>query len=80
MVSVDPRYRLDPTTLSLLIDNVEFSDSFVDYHCELRVRDPNNTMSVYTYDVARSVNISLRILSEFTIIDIPYNGETSQDM
>ena len=59
--SVDPRYRLDPMNLSLIIDNVRRSDSIQDYHCVLQVVDPENG---YTdeYEVASKVKISLTVL------------------
>ena len=61
--SVDPRYRLDPMNLSLIIDDVRRSDSIQDYRCYLRVVDPRsrNTLS---YTVASNVNISLTVLCE----------------
>ena len=60
--STDPRYRLDPMNLSLIIDDVRRSDSIQDYHCDLEVADPR-TGSTYSYGVAASnVNIALTVL------------------
>ena len=59
--SVDPRYRLDPMNLSLIIDDVRRSDSIQDYHCDLQVVDPTN-QNTYHYMVANYVNISLTVL------------------
>lgn len=59
----DRRYHLDPMTLSLLIDNVQFNDTHADYHCEMSVQDPR-TMNTHVYEVARNVNISLVVLGE----------------
>ena len=59
--SVDPRYRLDPMNLSLIIDRVRRSDSIQDYHCDLQVFDPA-TGSTDEYTVASSRNISLTVL------------------
>ena len=57
--SVDPRYRLDPMNLSLIINNVQMSDSFNSYYCDLHVQDPRG-MTTYKYDIA--LNISLIVL------------------
>ena len=63
--SVDPRYRLDPMNLSLIIDNVRRSDSIQDYHCDLHVTDPYNQNS-YFYMVESRVNISLTVLCKLS--------------
>ena len=63
--SVDPRYRLDPMNLSLIIDNVRRSDSIQDYHCDLHVIDPFN-QNPYFYMIGSRVNISLTVLSKFS--------------
>ena len=63
--SVDPRYRLDPMNLSLIIDEVRMSDSIQNYHCDLQVVDPNSHNSV-SYTVASDVNISLTVLCKLT--------------
>ena len=62
--SIDPRYRLDPMNLSLIIDDVRRSDSIQDYHCDLRVIDPFNHNSHF-YMIGSRVNISLTVLSKF---------------
>ena len=59
----DRRYHLDPMTLSLLIDNVQFSDNLTDYHCEMSVQDPLS-MNTHVYEVARNVNITLVVLGK----------------
>ena len=63
--SVDPRYRLDPMNLSLIIDDVHRSDSIEDYHCILQIVDPE---SGYTdeYEVASRMNISLTVLCKLS--------------
>lgn len=62
-VSMDPRYSLDPTTLSLLIYPVKFTDGSPNYHCQLRVQDPN-TMETFLYRVTRNLNISLEVFGK----------------
>ena len=47
-----------------MIDRVYFSDANVDYHCEMRVRDPANSMQEYSYTAAQALNISLVVLGE----------------
>ena len=59
--SIDPRYRLDPMNLSLIIEDVRRSDSIQNYRCDLRVVDPTGG-STYDYRVASFVSISLTIL------------------
>ena len=59
--SVDPRYHLDPMTLSLIIDDVRRSDSIQNYHCNLQVVDPISE-NTYEYRLASFVNISLTVL------------------
>ena len=63
--SIDPRYRLDPMNLSLIIDNVRRSDSIEDYHCVLQVVDPESG-STDEYEVASRVNISLTVLCKLS--------------
>lgn len=67
-ISIDRRYHLDPMTLSLLIDNVQFSDSLDNYRCELRVQNPINLMNTHVYEVARDVNIPLTVLGESLMV------------
>ena len=79
--SVDPRYRLDPMNLSLIIDDVRRSDSIQDYHCDLQVVDPRSR-NTYGYTVASYVNISLTVLCKWqstnalcTALDLWYTVE-----
>jgi hypothetical protein len=63
--SVDPRYRLDPMNLSLIIDNVRRSDSIQDYHCDLYVVDPSSQNTLF-HMVGSRVNISLTVLCKLS--------------
>ena len=48
-VPIDNRYALDPSSLSLIINNVTEADTDARYRCELTVRDPQ-TQQTYNYN------------------------------
>ena len=64
--SAEPRFRLNPSTLALVINDVQLSDAHEKYHCVLRVVDPQSTgMSMEReYPLTRIHNISLIVLGE----------------
>ena len=66
---LDDRYSVDPSDLSLIIDDVELEEASDAYQCRLTVEDPN-TMQTYEYNNLQSNNnnIQLIILGEFRII------------
>ena len=59
--TIDDRYSVDPSDLSLIIDNVQLEDASEEYHCLLTVADPN-LMQTYTYENLALYDIRLTIL------------------
>ena len=64
--SIDPRYRLNPVNLSLIIDDVRRGDSIQDYHCILEVFNPTSGSSIDEYAVASNENISLTVFCKLS--------------
>ena len=64
-MTVDSRYSIDPSDLSLIITNVQLGDALQMYHCELGVEDPRSR-NTHIYSLTRSHNISLKVLSKYT--------------
>ena len=63
--SVNPkRYKLDRTSLSLIITKVKLSDSVPTYYCELGVEDPR-TQNAYFYSQTRAYDIDLEVVGEY---------------
>ena len=60
---LDDRYSVNPSDLSLIIDNVEFEDASDEYHCVYTVVDPNIMLS-YTYTSMQSYDIQLVVLGK----------------
>ena len=58
------RYSVDPSDLSLIIDNVKLEDANEEYHCVYTVFTPNVETQSYDYDKLMSYNIELRVLGE----------------
>ena len=63
-MTVDPRYNINPSDLSLKITNVRLGDALQMYHCELGVEDPRS-QSTLVYTLTTSHNIGLIVLGEF---------------
>ena len=59
-----PRYDLDPTTFSLLIDNVQPLDSITPYVCVLSVRDIGSNPQLYTFEQTEAANLTLDVIGE----------------
>ena len=64
--SAEPRFHLNPSTLALIISDVQLSDAFENYRCVLTVVDPQSKeMSVgHEYRLTRNHNITLIVLGE----------------
>ena len=76
--ALDDRYSVDPSDLSLIIDNVQLEEASDAYRCRLTVRDPN-TMQTHDYNTdSQLYNIQLIVLGEFRFIDSSTN-HTRQD-
>ena len=58
----DPRYSIDRSTFSLVIEDVVLSDSSSTYQCELRVESPQMPQETYTF--GRSINLELLAYGE----------------
>ena len=65
--TLDDHYSVDPSDLSLIIDNVQLEEASAAYQCRLRVVDPN-TMQTYDYTNLQFYNIQLIVLGELLII------------
>ena len=69
-VPIDNHYALDPSSLSLIINNVTVADTDARYKCELTVRDPQ-TQQTYNYnDVLERNFITVVVLGMFISIII----------
>ena len=67
-VPIDNHYALDPSSLSLIINNVTEADTDARYQCELTVRDPQ-TQQTYNYnDVLERNFITVVVLGMFISI------------
>ena len=61
-----PRYTIDPSNLSLMIDNVQLNDSLGNYRCELGVVDPRSPgRMTYIYTQTTGHNIGLEVVGEY---------------
>ena len=61
-----PRYTIDPSNLSLMIDNVQLNDSLGSYRCELGVVDPRSPgRMTYIYTQTTGHNIGLEVVGEY---------------
>ena len=70
-MSESPRYTIDPSDLSLMIDNVQRSDSLESYRCEVGVEDPQSpSQMTYTYETTTNYNISLEVVGEYICITL----------
>ena len=58
------RYSLNPSNLSLIINEVQLTDTSNQYHCLLTVRDPQS-QNTYKYKRLLKHNISLVVLSKY---------------
>ena len=58
------RYSVDPSDLSLIIDNVMLEDANEEYHCVYTVFDPNVRMQSYNYESLQSYDIELCVLGK----------------
>ena len=59
------RYSVNPSDLSLIIDDVQFEDASDEYHCVYTVVDPNpNTMLSYAYTTMQLRDIQLVVLGK----------------
>ena len=67
----NPRYFIEPTNFSLLISNVQLSDSDSTYRCFVGVQDPlfGNRISFYTN--TENTNLRLVVYCEFTSLATP---------
>ena len=65
--TLDNRYSVDPSDLSLIIDNVQLEDASAAYQCRLTVADPN-IMQTYEYTNLQFYDIQLIVLSELRIM------------
>ena len=64
-MSESPRYTINPSDLSLMIDNVQRNDSLERYRCEVGVEDPRSPIRArYTYDLTTGYNIALQVVGE----------------
>ena len=63
------RYSVDPSDLSLIIDNVQLEEASAAYQCRLTVADPN-IMQTYEYTNLQLYYIQLIVLGELRIIII----------
>ena len=62
---LNDRYSLNPSNLSLIINNVQLEDASDQYHCVLSVVDPNPMYEqTYTYSATVDYNISLVVLGK----------------
>ena len=61
--TLDDRYSIDPSDLSLIIDNVQLEDASEAYHCGLVVADPN-VMQTYEYTNLQFYDIQLIVLGK----------------
>ena len=67
--ALDDHYSIDPSDLSLIIDNVQFEEASDAYRCILTVADPK-TMETHKYNTdSQLYNIGLIVLGEFRFID-----------
>ena len=57
------RYGIDRNDLSLIIKNVQLSDSLLNYRCQLSVQDPR-TNNVRFYALTQSFDIQLIVVGE----------------
>ena len=62
--TLDDRYSVDPSDLSLIIDNVQLEEASAAYQCRLRVED-SNTMQTHDNTNLQFYNI---VLGELRII------------
>ena len=63
--TLDDHYSVDPSDLSLIIDNVQLEEASAAYQCRLSVEDPNtDPMQTHDYTKLQSYNIQLIVLGE----------------
>ena len=65
--TLDNHYSVDPSDLSLIINNVQLEDASAAYQCRLTVADPN-IMQTYEYTNLQFYNIQLIVLGELRIM------------
>ena len=63
-LSGNVRYSVDPSALSLIIDNVQLEDTNDEYHCVYTVFAPDVEMQSYEYENLRHYDIELRVLGK----------------
>lgn len=61
--TIDDRYSIDPSSLSLIIENVQLEDASEEYHCVFVVSDPN-VMQTHMYTNLLSYDIQLTVLGK----------------
>ena len=64
----DPRYSIESTNFSLLISDVQLSDSDSTYVCEVGVEDPQFDNRISYYTTTENTNLRLVVYREFTIL------------
>ena len=68
-MSDSPRYNIDPSDFSLMISNVQRSDSFESYRCEVGVEDPRSPGGItYFYELTRDYNIGLKVIGKYKFV------------
>ena len=64
----NPRYSIESTNFSLLISDVQLSDSDSTYVCEVGVEDPQFGNRISYYTTTRNTSLRLIVYREFTIL------------
>ena len=73
LLKLNDHYSVDPSDLSLIIDDVQFEDISDDYHCVFTVFDPNpDVMQSHIYTNMKSRDIQLKVLGK--LITHPLKG------
>lgn len=61
---LDPRYSIDPESFSLIISDVQLTDSDPTYRCVLGLQDPRSSNRISTYERTQTTNLQLIVYSE----------------
>ena len=64
-------YAVDPSTLSLIINNVTEADTNARYRCELTVRDPE-TQQTYNYNGRNLITLVVLGMFSATVVVMHY--------